>query len=349
MLFRSRNMQVIRGTVAAIMVLLFATGSALAVDWPKDVKVISPSPGASVHMVQVGFTQVVEKYTPIENWIVQPLGGPSLWLPLMKMGQCDFANHNGADIINAFFGRGLYQKMGPQDVRTVAAGHDYMFMFWTTPDTGIKTLKDLKGKVVYVAQKANPMFWEMASLQLASAGIKLDDLKSQLTFGKISDAAKDLIEGRVQAMICPVVPSSVMEINEARGETVFVNLAKEQAQYVLDHSEGYFIQDIAANDKRFRNISAVPNAVCFHNDMFTRANMDPEIVYGVVKAIFDHSDEFANAHPQSKYWSLSHRPVANAVPYHEGAIRYFKEKGLWKPENQAYQDMMLEKQKALKK
>ena len=348
-LFSSKSMLVARGALIVMIVLFFTIGSSWAVDWPKDIKVISPSPGASVHMVQVGLTQVIEKYTPIKNWIVQPLGGPSLWLPLMKQGRCDFANHNGADIINAFFGRGLYEKMGPQAVRTVAAGHDYMFMFWTTPDTGITKLSDLKGKVVYVAQKANPMFWEMAKLQLASAGLKLDDLKSQLTFGRISDAAKDMIEGRVQAMMCPVVPGSVMEVNEAKGETIFVAPTKEQAQYVLDHSEGYFIQDIAANDKRFRNMRAVPNAVCFHNDMFTRENMDPEIVYGVVKAIFDHSEEFADAHPQSKYWSLSHRPVANAVPYHEGAIRYFKEKGLWKAENQTYQDMMIAKQKALLK
>ena len=141
-----RNKFIARGSLAIVMVLLFTVASAGAVDWPKDVKVISPSPGASVHMVQVGFTQVIEKYTPIKNWIVQPLGGPALWLPLMKQGRCDFANHNGADIINAFFGRGLYKKMGPQAVRTVAAGHDYMFMFWTTPDTGIKNLGRSEGQ-----------------------------------------------------------------------------------------------------------------------------------------------------------------------------------------------------------
>jgi TRAP transporter 4TM/12TM fusion protein len=165
----------------------------------------------------------------------------------MKQGKADFANHNSADIINAFLGRGLYEKMGPQDVRTVGAGHDYMFMFWTTPDSGIETISDLKGKVVYVAQKANPMFWGMAKQQLASAGLTLDDLKAQLTFGVIRDAARDMIEGRVDAMLCPVVPSSVMEINEAKGETKFVTLTKEQAGYVMEHDEGYFMQDIAAN------------------------------------------------------------------------------------------------------
>jgi TRAP transporter TAXI family solute receptor len=316
-------------------------------EWPKTVTVISPAPGASVHMVLVGVGKAVEKYTPIENWIVQPLGGPSLWLPMMKEGKCDFANHSAPDILNAFLGRGLYSKMGPMPVRTVGAGHDYMFMFWTTPDKNIRKVSDLKGKVVYIKFKANPMFTEMGMNQLGSAGLTFDDLKSVLAFSSIKDAMRDLIEGRVDALLYPVVPGAVMQINEAKGECMFLNLTPEQARYVTDRMEGYYIEDIPANDPRFRNKSAVPNAVCYQNAMFTSVDKDPEIVYGVAKAIYDHPEEFAGSHPAAKYWSLNHKPVSLAVPYHEGAIRYFKEKGLWTQEAQDYQKKVLKRQKAL--
>jgi len=91
-------------------------------------------------------------------------------------------------------------------------------MYWKQ-DTGIETLTDLKGKVVYVAQKANPMFWEMAKQQLASVGMTADDLKAKLTFGVIRDAARDMIEGRVDAMLCPVVPSAVRSSSARLGHT----------------------------------------------------------------------------------------------------------------------------------
>lgn len=328
---------------------LIMVGSAWGVEWPKDVAVISPAPGASVHMVQVGVGKVIEKYTPIESWIVQPLGGPKLWLPLMNQGKCHFANHNAADILNAFLGRGLYAKMGPQHVRTVGAGHDYMFMFWTIPDKGIQGIADLKDKVVYTKMKANPMFDEMSKYQLGSTGLTEKDLKASLALANIKEASRDLIEGRVDAILYPVVPGAVMQINEAKGECMFVNLKKEQAKYVVEHMEGYFIQDIPAGDQRFRNKSPVPNAICYQNAMFTPEGMDPDIVYGVAKAIYEHSDEFADTHPAAKYWSLAHRPVSLAVPYHEGSIRYFKEKGLWTSEAQAYQDKMLKRQQALLK
>lgn len=335
--------------VLTVVLSLALAGAVWAVEWPKDVTVISPAPGASVHMVQVGMGTVIEKYTPIENWIVQPLGGPKLWLPLMSQGKCDFANHNAADILNAFLGRGLYAKMGPQHVRTVGAGHDYMFMFWTTPDKGIRDIADLKGKVAYTKMKANPMFDEMAKYQLDSTGLTVKDLKASLSLSNIKEASRDLIEGRVDAILYPVVPGAVMQINEAKRECLFVTLTKKQAEYVTAHMEGYFIQDIPAGDSRFRNKSAVPNAICYQNAMFTPEGMDPDIVYGVAKAIYGHSDEFADTHPAARYWSLTHRPVSLAVPYHEGSIRYFKEKGLWTKEAQAYQEKMLKRQKELLK
>jgi len=338
-------------TLVALSVAMFLAmgGSSSAVEWPKDVTVISPAPGASVHMVQVGIGKAIEKHTPIESWIVQPLGGPKLWLPLMNQGKCDFANHNAADILNAFLGRGLYAKMGPQHVRTVGAGHDYMFMFWTIPGKGIRSIADLKGKVAYTKMKANPMFDEMAKYQLGSTGLTVKNLKASLSLSNIKEGSRDLIEGRVDAILYPVVPGAVMQINEAKGECLFVMLTKKQAEYVAMNMEGYFIQDIAAGDRRFRNKSPVPNAICYQNAMFTPASKDPDIVYGVAKAIYGHSDEFADTHPAAKYWSLTHRPVSLAVPYHEGSIRYFKEKGLWTKEAQAYQEKMLQRQKQLLK
>ena len=335
--------------VMVVMVSFFFTNVALAGDIPKDVNVITPAPGASVHMIAVGVGQSVQKHTPVENWIVQPLGGPKLWLPMMSQGKTDFAIHNSADILNAFLGRGLYSKLGPQEVRTVTAGHEYMFMFWTTPDKGIKSISDLKGKVVYIKFKANPMFTAMATNQLASAGLTFKDLKAAMAFSSIKEAIRGLIEGRVDAILYPVVPGAVMQVNEAKGECQFINLTKEQAKFVVEKMEGYYIQDIAAEDPRFRNKSAVPNAISYQTAMFTWYDKNPELVYAVTKAILENTDEFAGSHPSAKYWSLAHRPISLAVPYHDGSIRYFKEKGIWTAEDQAYQDKMLKRQAGLLK
>jgi hypothetical protein len=66
--FRRRGL--IRIALLVMLISFVMTGAVWGAQWPKDVAVISPAPGASVHMVLVGVGKVVPKYTPIENWIV---------------------------------------------------------------------------------------------------------------------------------------------------------------------------------------------------------------------------------------------------------------------------------------
>jgi len=308
-------------------------------------RAVCASPGASVHMVQVAIGKAIEKYTPVRKWMVQPLGGPDVWLPMMRQGQCDFANNNAADTLDAFFGRGPYKDMGFQPIRLNAAGHEYFFAFWSIAKSNITRVEDLKGKVAYIKFKGDPMFIQMAKLQLASAGMSFEDLKAAMSFSSVKDAIRQLIEGKIDAIFFPAVPGPIMQINQAAKECKFVKLTKDQANYVMENSEGYYVQDIPANDPRFRNKSAVENAICYQNVMITPEDEPEEVVYEVTKALYDHNDEYCDSHPACKYWNINHKPISYTVPYHEGAIRYFKEKGLWSAKNEAYQKKILEKQK----
>lgn len=331
-------------TVFAAMSFL-CPGTARGAQWPEGVTIVSPAPGSSVHSLLSLMGNAVVKHTPIERWDVQPLGGPEFWLPMMKEGRCHFANHSVPDMIKAYQGRGVYEKIGASPVRTVAAGHSTMFMFWTTPDKQIGAVGDLKGKRVFVRYKTNPLFIEMAQSQLASAGLSLKDIKSVLPFSNLSLATKALVEGMADAILFPVVREAVEEINRLKGECQFIPLTLEQSRFVVERLRGYHAEDVPADDPRFGNRNPVPNAICYQNAMFCSPNLDPEVVYGVVKTIFDHSNELRGAHPSAAFWSLNYRPIALAVPYHEGAIRYFRERGLWTAEAQIHQERMLSRER----
>lgn len=326
------------------MVFMIAVNTAHG-QFPADAVVISPAPGTSVHNLLTIFGKAVVRHTPVQKWTVQPLGGPEVWLPMMKEGKCHFANHSVPEVYNAYQGRGVYDKTGPGAVRTVAAGHSTMFMFWTTPETSISSIEDLRGKKVFVKYKTNPLFLDMAQKQLGSAGLSLSDLKSVLAFSNLSVARKALVEGWADAILFPAVPEAVAEINRVKGECRFVALSREQAQYVVSRTVGYHIEDIPANDSRFGNRSEVPNAVCYQNAMFCPPALSAEMVFAVTKAILEHSRESSGENFLAKYWSLDYRPIALAVPYHEGAIQYFKEKGAWTPEAQAYQEKVTRRRK----
>lgn len=323
------------------------------VEWPETVSAICPAPAGVMYATLVGMGPVIEKYTPIKHWVVETLGGPTIWAPLMKESKADFANHNQADILmNAFLGRGAFAEpdMGPMPVRSVCGGHTYAFAWHTIPGTGIKSIADLKGKLVYGRMKGNPMFYDMAEAQLASVGLSVDDLKGILTLASIDEGARDLIEGRVDAILYPITPSAVMQINEAKGECIFLNLTKEQADFVAERMPGYYPSVIEAGDPRFANKSEIRYAICYRCGLHVRADMPDEVVYGVTKAILEHIDEWKDCHPQAKYYGPQYHPAHTAAePYHPGAIKYFKEVGLWSDELQAHQEKYLKLQEELLK
>ena len=71
------------------------------------------------------------------------------------------------------------------------------------------------------------------------------------------------------------------------------------------------------------------------------AHNDTETVYQVVKTIYDHHDEWKSVHPIARRWNVKHA-IDNAVqPFHEGAVRYYKEKGIWDAQMEAKQKELL--------
>ena len=74
----------------------------------------------------------------------------------------------------------------------------------------------------------------------------------------------------------------------------------------------------------------------------TYANTSADEVYSIVKAVDESMDLIKAITASAGNWApnVSGKPPADA-PWHEGSIRYLKEKGIWKPEHQAWQDQRM--------
>ena len=71
-----------------------------------------------------------------------------------------------------------------------------------------------------------------------------------------------------------------------------------------------------------------------------RGDLPEDLMYGVVKAIFDHVEELLPIHPVARVWVAN--PVASAVvPFHAGAVKYYREKKIWTDELEKKQRQLL--------
>jgi hypothetical protein len=58
-------------------------------------------------------------------------------------------------------------------------------------------------------------------------------------------------------------------------------------------------------------------------------------------------DLYKASAPGNGGWAVDRQNFAWAIPFHDGAIKFWKEAGVWKPEHQAHNDMLIKRQKVL--
>jgi hypothetical protein len=81
--------------------------------------------------------------------------------------------------------------------------------------------------------------------------------------------------------------------------------------------------------------------------LMSMANADPALVYNMTKAMVELFDDYKDGAPGNVGWDIKRQIFAWAIPMHEAAIRYFKERGVWTDEHQKHNDAMIKRQEVL--
>ena len=71
------------------------------------------------------------------------------------------------------------------------------------------------------------------------------------------------------------------------------------------------------------------------------------MVYGIAKSMIVNYAAYKDDAPGAAGLELKRQNLAWVLPYHEGAVKAFKEAGVWKPEHEAHQQKALKRQETL--
>lgn len=252
----------------------------------------------------------------------------------------------------AFFAaEGIYdfadRRWGPQDLRGLA-GRPSSFGIPTAKDANVLTVADLRGKrVAYVA--GNPSINVKCDALIAFGGLTRGDVEA-IMFPTYNAAMKSLAEGKADATCTTTTPSQMYELAESpRGihwvpippddKAGWERLAKV-APFLAPYTESVgagISADSPANLFAYR-----------YPVLVSRADADADEVYAFVKALDESYGIYKDATAVMPRWDLKEagRPPMD-VPFHEGAIRYLKEKGIWTDADQAWNDRRLQRLQAL--
>lgn len=302
---------------------------------PREIVINS---GAGTQYVQAtAVAAAVEKHTPMMAF-VEPTKSHVAAMPLFQQGDMDFIFVSEAETYLANRGTEYYESMGPTPIRLVAAGSEIMMSFYVAPGSGIEALEDLAGREVMWDTKTNGVFYWAAKYVLDYYDLH-DDIVS-IPSPRPVDRAEALKAGRIDAYSCST-QYQAMEILHSSVGMKMLDIPEEVGEWVNERYPAVY----PAVCPRGYNGGMVDRDVpvlAASTALQAHADVEEDVVYAVLEAIYDHFDEFAGSHPTLKDMRLDRAVSPRAiVPYHAGAVRFYRDRGVWMEEAQALQDRLL--------
>jgi TRAP transporter TAXI family solute receptor len=256
---------------------------------------------------------------------VESTGGSVFNVNTIKAGELDLGFAQSDVQYNAFKGQGQFKDSAYGDLRAVFSVHPEPFTVLARKEANIKSFADFKGKRFNVG---NPGSGTRASMEelLTAMGWKQTDfsLASEL---KADEHGPALCDGKIDGFFYGVghPSANIQDPTTSCGAKLVSITGPAVDKLVAD--KPYYAKATIPGGLYPNN----PDAATTYGVLATvvaSSKAPADTVYNVVKAVFDNFDEFKKLHP-----ALANLKPENMVkdglsaPLHEGAAKYYKEKG----------------------
>lgn len=315
-----------RFTLAAALVL-GATGPAQA--QRTDVIFSAGPTGGSWTPMAAAVSQVVNKRFAELNVQVEP-GAALVNMEKIRTDKADIGWSMTTVMADAQAGAGQFEGKKTDKALYVANFYPNVWQMAVPADSGIKSIKDLKGKPVALPARGNTSLVAGWEYLLKVNGMTLNDLGAK-SYGPVSSNA-EAVKNR-QAMAAgwfTVVPASfVLDLGSAMklqvlsvSDAEFEALRKLNAGFVRHTIKGevYKDQGVTADIRTFQSPTV----------LIASSRTPAEAIYKLTKAIIEGREEFGNVVSVMKGISAKEMAQNFDMPYHPGAAKYYREAGLLK-------------------
>lgn len=256
---------------------------------------------------------------------VESTGGSVFNVNTIKAGELDMGATQSDVQYNAVKGLAQFKDGAHSDLRAVFSLHPEPFTVLARKEANIRTFADFKGRKFNVGNPGSgtrasmeellvAMNWKLADFSLASE-LKADEHGAALCDGKIDGFFYGV--GHPSANIQDPTTSCGAKLVSLTGPAVD-KLIKEKPYYAYATIPAGLYPYNPADTKTYGVLAT----------MVSSSKVPADTVYAVVKGVFDNFDEFKKLHPALAILAPEHMIRDGlSAPLHEGAVRYYKEKG----------------------
>ncbi|QEK11378.1 TAXI family TRAP transporter solute-binding subunit [Crassaminicella thermophila] len=262
---------------------------------------------------------------------VQSSGGSVENLNMLKSGEAQLGIAMANLTLFAYKGEGKFKDNKFENVRFITALWPDVTQCIVTEKSGINSISDLKGKRFNVGGAGSGTEYSCKLILEHVGGLTFDDVNTEhLGYFEASSAMQN---GQLDGMNAEggLPTSAVSEIFASKTPVKMLEFSDEDYKKLHDVAPyyGQFTVPAGLYSKLDKDIKTVG----IKSALIASADLDEDLVYELVKSIYENYDEISSSHKALEFVKLEEAIKGlPPVPLHPGAVRYYKEKGIEIPE-----------------
>jgi uncharacterized protein len=316
--------RVVRALLAAVIAFTGASGVA---GESVNLSIATGGTGGVYYPLGGGMANVLSKYVPGMQATAEVTGGSVANLQLIGTGKPYIAMTMTDAALDAFKGEDKFKgKKVP--VRTLMIMYPNRMHIVTVEGTGINKFEDLKGKRVSTGSPGSATE-VMAFRVIEAAGLDKDrDVRRErLGAAESVNAIKDR---KIDAFfwVGGLPTAAVTDLAATPGVKIKMI---DHAYLVPAMNKKYgnlYVEDVIPRST-YPGMTADNKQATVMNILVANENMSEQTAYDIVKTIFDKRQDLIAVHKEAENFKLENqKQAATPIPFHPGAVRYFKERGV---------------------
>lgn len=334
---------------AALLATALLTGAAWAQQVPPSQSWTAYDTGSSGFNIAVAVGQMM-KLKSSSDVRVLPAGNDTGRLTPLKTGR---ANISAMGIGSYFAQEGVYEfgskDWGPQPIRLLLATVSCNGLsLGVAKDTGVKEIKDLKGKRI-AAVVGSPALTQGAFSILAFGGLTEKDVKV-VEFSSNNAMWKGVINNEADAGFSSTISGQTRELDASPRGVIWPAMpASDKAGWDrLKAKAPFFVPHKATCGSGGVSKETPVEIPTYPYPIFiSYADQPADQIHGVVKSMIVNYNDYKTAAPGADGLEAKQQNLTWVLPYHDGAIKALKEAGVWTDAAQKHNDGLVKRQLTL--
>jgi TRAP transporter TAXI family solute receptor len=275
-------------------------------------------PGTLNHTTASAIAKVMKDKGGI-NILVQPTAGDQVINPMVGRGEVEVGITNIMEVQDALDG-------GLKDMRIISAAHALRTPLFVRKDSGMFKNADLKGKRVTMGYSAMRNIDKTVRAMLASAGLTEADVRPVLV-PNVVRSADEFISGNADMFSFAFGGPKVKEADATVGGIRALEIDETGMPAAKKIMPWAYLTQIGPGPI-FTGVEKPMKVYSFDNVIIASAKVSDDLVYKLLDLMEKNKDDLVAVQPVLREWTPAFGYKQYGVPYHPGALKFFKERNL---------------------